>query len=663
MRSLNTYMLPLLLGLLPASLSAQEEADTLATEQMDDVTISVRRTGTTRLAGAVNGFQMNQDELFRAACCNLGESFVNNPSVDVSYSDATTGAKQIRLLGLAGTYVQMLSENLPAFRGPAAPYALDFVPGPWMQSIQVSKGASSVRNGYESITGQIDVEYLKPEDEQGVTVNLYGDTEARFEANADANLHLNPRLNSELLLHYQDSWSHHDINHDGFLDRPNVQQYNIQNRWDYLGRTYIFHGGIGLLREEREGGQMGMKNEEWSAAPTNEESHPRYVTLLRTDLYEAYMKHAFVLDRDHGTNIALMASGALHHLNASYGHKAYENRSKNGYAQLMYETHFTDQHELSAGLSLNHDYIDHTRETTPGAYAQYTFSLDSKLTAMAGLRLDHSSLHGTFLTPRVHIKYTPVSLLSLRLSAGKGYRTPHALAENTYLLGSGRTLLIDKLEQEAAWNYGISAALTLPLGERLLKVNAEYYYTDFQRQAVIDYDEAPTLIHIHNLHGSSRSQTFQVDATYPAFEGFSVTAAWRLNDVRTTLGGKLRERPLTNRYKGLLTATYKTPLELWQFDATLQLNGGGRLPEGAEALSPRADGRFSAYPQLSAQVTRWFRHCSVYIGGENLTAFRQKTPILGAGDPWSPAFEPTLVWGPVHGAMAYAGVRVNIGRL
>lgn len=673
------------------SAARSQEPDTLSTERLDDVTVTARRSGTTSLSGAVAGFRMNQDELFRAACCNLGESFVNNPSVDVSYSDATTGAKQIRLLGLAGTYVQMLAENLPAFRGAAQPYALDYVPGPWMSAIQVSKGAASVRNGYESITGQIDVEYLKPEDEQGVTVNVYGDTQARLEANADANLHLNPRLNSELLLHYQDSWSHHDINHDGFLDRPNIKQYNLQNRWDYLGRTYIFHGGFGVLKEDRNGGQ--------DRHTATSHTHRPYTTSLSTDRYEAYMKHAFVLDRDHGTNIALMASGAIHQLDGAYGMKAYDLDEKDLYAQLMFETHFSERHELSAGLSLSHDrQTDKVtlgndnlivyapgkfRESTPGIYGQYTFDLDSKLIAMAGLRLDHSSLYGTFLTPRIHIKYTPVNLLSLRIAAGKGYRTPRPLPENQYLLASGRDLHVEAdMKQEEAWNCGASAMLTVPVADRVLKVNAEYFYTHFINQMVVDYETKADVLRrsiaIHNLNGRSFSHTFQIDATYPAFDGFTLTAACRLNNVRQTMGGDLsykpgnhfsieggtlRERPLTNRFKALLTASYKTPLELWQFDATLQVNGGGRLPYGCEELSPRGNGRFPAYPQLSAQVTRWFRHCSVYIGGENLTGFRQKNIILGADDPWSNAFEPTIVWGPVHGAMAYAGIRVNFGRL
>jgi outer membrane receptor for ferrienterochelin and colicin len=648
------------------------QVDTMKTQNLSNVTIISRRAGTKRMAGPANAVLIGREELFKAACCNLGESFTTNPSVDVNYSDAATGAKQIKLLGLSGTYVQMLTENLPNFRGAAAPYALDYVPGPWMSGIQVSKGASSVKNGYESITGQIDVEYLKPDDEQGATVNLYGNTMGKMEANADGNIHMNDKLSTEVLLHYQNDFGHHDQNNDGFLDQPNVRQWNLQNRWHYRNSNYIFHGGIGMMKEKREGGQT------YSFSPLT--SHP-YKIGIETNRYEGYMKHAFILDPEHGTNIAVMTNLSMHQLDANYGHKHYDVNEKNAYAQLLFETNFTKQHNLSAGLSLNHDYLGqemfngqwsmfNDKETTLGIYAQYTYNLNDKVVAMAGLRADHSSRYGTFVTPRFHLKLTPNEIVSLRLSVGKGYRTVWALAENNYLLASGRQLVIDDLKQEQAWNTGLSSSFYIPLFGKTLKLNAEYYHTHFQQQAVVDYNSNPTEIRITNLDGKSYSNTFQIDASYPVVKGLELTAAWRWNDVKSTYGGKLLEKPLTSRYKGLVTASYKTPLGIWQFDATLQLNGGGRMPNYNDQSSivngqwSMVNGQsFPAYEQISAQITRWFRHFSVYIGGENLTGFRQKQTIINAADPWSSTFDPTMVWGPVQGAMFYAGIRINIGRL
>ena len=647
-------------------------ASSLDSVSLGEVTVTHRAAGTNRQGGPVDAVRINRQELFKAACCNLGESFTTNPSVDVNYSDAATGARQIKLLGLSGTYVQMLAENMPNWRGAAIPYALGYVPGPWMKSILVSKGASSVRNGYESITGQIDVEFVKPEDEQGATINLYGNTQGRLETNADANLHITPRLNTELLVHYENSLMDMDGNDDSFMDMPRVRQFNVHNRWDWLGDNYIFHGGIAVLDENRQSGQISHGD--------HHVEHP-YEIGLKTHRYEAYMKHAFFLNQEHGTNIALMASGSLHQLDARYGHKRYEVDDRNLYAQLMFETTFTPMHTLSVGLSINHDDPDgevtandtqlsgsgavDRRETTPGAYVQYTFNADDRWMAMAGIRADHSSLYGTFVTPRVHVKFAPSNKFTWRATVGKGYRTTQPLSQYNNLMASGRHIIVDELKQEAAWNMGTSIALTLPVRGKLLKANLEYYYTRFDNQTVVDYDSAPWMIHITNLDGRSFSHTIQADISYPILPGLELTAAYRINNVKTTIAGQLREKPLTNRYKGLITASYRTPLGIWQVDVTLQLNGGGRMP------TPYSTGednhlswpeRFHAYEQLNAQDTRWFRHFSIYIGGENLTGKRQRNPIIAADKPWTGLFDPTLVWGPVTGAMAYAGIRINIGR-
>ena len=672
-----------LLAVVPA-VAQQTHPDstiTLKEQTLANVTVTSRKASVRSLRGAINGKDILRDELFKAACCNLGESFVTNPSVDVNYSDATTGAKQVKLLGLSGTYVQMLTENLPNFRGAALPYGLGYVPGNWMKSMQVSKGNSSVKNGYEAMTGQINVEYVKPEDEEGLSLNLYGSTMGKFEANADGNIHIKGKdLSTEILAHFENNWNHHDGNGDGFQDDPQVKQFNLQNRWLWKTGNYVFHGGLSLLKEDRTNGQVDKALSMFGGTTP-------YRINIGTERYEGYMKHAFILNAAHGTNIALLGNVSLHKQDALYGIKQYDVNEKNAYAALVFETNFTPEHNLSAGLSFNHDYL-HQRlslpsgaipsdygnlyplergiesETTPGAYVQYTYNLHDHLVAMAGLRVDHSNVYGTFLTPRFHLKWMPAQILTVRLSAGKGYRSAHALAENNYLMASGRRLIIDNLKQEAAWNYGSSLSFVIPVGKQALKLNADYYYTHFLSQAIIDYDTNPQELHITNLDGKSYSHTFQVDASYLFFNSLELTAAYRYNLVKTTYGGQLLSKPLQGRYKALVTASYKTPLGLWQFDATAVLNGGGRMPQ--PYTTPSGDlswqPNFKAYGQLNAQVTRYFRHFSVYVGGENLTNYKQKNPIIGYNNPWGNSFEPTMVYGPVQGAMAYIGVRVNLGK-
>ncbi len=671
---MKTLFTLLLFAIPTLSLKAQNNVnhkDTIPEWELDEFVIEKKKLGNFKLSGPENAFQINQSELFRAACCNLGESFTTNPSVDVNYSDPATGAKQIKLLGLSGNYVQLLTENLPNFRGAAIPYALRYVPGPWMKSISVSKGSSSVKNGFESMSGQINVEYLKPDDPAGVALNAYIDSDLKVEANVDANTKLNPGLASELLAHFEDRFRNHDSNHDGFTDMPDIRQVNLQNRWKYASPSYIFHGGIGFINERSEAGQLSH-----SSLTTD----PYRITLL-TNRGEAYMKHAFILNREHNSNIALMGNGSYHDLDASYGFRSYATHEWNGYAQLIYETDFNEANNLSTGFSFNHDsfrqkinplnLIDATpvdineHENTAGAYAQYTWKPSEMLTAMAGIRADRSSIYGWFVTPRCNVRITPLEHLNLRASIGKGYRTVFGWAEYNYLMASGHQLVVENLNQEASWNYGVNLDYTIPFNGQSIKFNADYYYTDFNRQVNVDFDSDPFQITVCNLDGKSYSHTFQIDATFESSFGLSVTAAYRLNDVKTTYSGVLMEKPLTSRYKALLTASFSTAMDIWQFDATLAVNGGGRMP--APYLLP--DGsfswgeRFHAFPQLNFQVTRWFRHFSIYAGGENLTGFRQKNPIVWSQDPSSPYFDTTKIWGPVQGAMGYVGIRFNFGKL
>lgn len=641
--------------------------------ELGEVQVVSRKVGTIKLRNSV----MNEDmitsaELSRAACCNLGESFVTNPSVDVSYSDAATGAKQIRLLGLSGTYVQMLTENIPNYRGAAAPYGLGYVPGPWMQSIQVSKGTSSVKNGYEALTGQINVEFKKPQTADIVSANVFASSTNRYEANVDASIQLSPRWTTMLLTHYENETKSHDSNDDGFADIPKVEQYNVWNRWAYMGDNYVFQAGIKATTEERNSGQVSHNNGSMTDP---------YLISIKTDRYEFFTKNAYIFNKEKVTNLALILSGTLHNQDATYGRKLYDVDQKNVYASLLFETDFSPLHSLSTGLSLNYDGYDQhyrltnnasdsrmkslSKESVSGAYAQYTFNKDDKFIFMAGLRGDYSNEYDFFVTPRAHIKYNPNEYVHFRLSAGKGYRTNHVLAENNFLLASSRKVnIFERLKQEEAWNYGASVSTYIPVFSKTLNINAEFYYTDFQNQVVVDMDTDPHAVSFLNLDGRSYSRAFQVEATYPFFEGFSMTAAYRHTRAKTTYNGELLEKPLTGKYKGLVTASYQTPLGLWQFDATLQMNGSGRMPT-PYTLSDGSlswDYRYGSFEQLSAQITRYFRHWSVYIGGENLTNFKQKNPIIGASDPWGDSFDSTMIWGPMHGAKFYIGLRFNLAR-
>jgi outer membrane receptor for ferrienterochelin and colicin len=606
-------------------------------------------------------------ELRKAACCNLSESFETNASVDVNYADATTGAKQIQLLGLAGNYTQILTENIPAMYGLASAYGLNYIPGSWMESIQVAKGTSSVRNGYESVAGQINVEYKKPALSEEVYVNGFVSDAGRQEANANASVILNEKLSTMLMAHVENQYGMKDHNNDNFRDEPDVKQYHFFNRWDYMTGTTDIRAGIKYLEEERTGGQIGYNgksDDTWSDG---------FGILIRSKRLEAFLKTGKVFTKDRSMSIGWIQNVAYHDQKSSFGYRTYDGTQKSYYSNLLYQWNpLLSKHTLDAGLSYKYDRYEESldalpmnkKESVPGAFIQYTYADTSKVTIVAGIRTDYHNLYGTLITPRLHLRYVIVPKLILRGSIGKGYRSANILAENSFMLASSRSMIIaDDLMIEQAWNSGISLTGTLPLFGRDLKLSSEFFHTNFVNQIITDLDANVDEVRFYNLQGKSYSDVFQFEVSGQVIDRLDLMAAWRWNDVNMTIDGSLRSKPLMSRYKGLFTASYLSRLRKWQYDFTLQLNGPGRIPSTSSNPEEyqRADS-FDAYTVVNGQVTRNFKKWQIYAGAENLLDFSQHMPLIAAEDPFGEYFDSSLIWGPIHGRKIYGGFRFFINR-
>ena len=657
------------------------------------------------------------EALCMAACCNLSESFETSASVDVAYSDAATGAKQIRLLGLSGTYVQMLTENTPNIRGLAQAFGMEYIPGPWMEAIQVSKGTSSVLNGYEAIAGQINVEYLKPQTQDPISLNAMISTETHAEVNATGGWDLNDKVSTGILFHAQNMSLELDHNHDGFLDMPKNTNVNLLNRWyvktgDYTGQ-FLVRG----LYDHRVGGFT----KEATAAISP------YAIDLQTYRVDGFVKNGYVFNNELGTSIGIIASASYHNQQNTYGSRHWDAAQTNAYLNAIFQTSFDDyasdpweehEHKLSAGLSVNYDKYDEFLsplalspnsliasrwEVTPGAFAEYTYTYKDKVTLLAGIREDYSSTYGFFTTPRMNLRFAPFEWWTVRGSVGLGYRSPNAIADNAAYLPSNRIYDFDAaaLAQERSMNTGISTVFYIPMGKRELQLSGEYYYTKFLDGVIADMDRSLHGITLYNMHDVEGAQYFshnwQVEANMEILRGWSMTAAFRYTDVKQTsfnsLAGEyqLRDKPLQNKFKGIVTMSYQTPLKTWQFDLTAQFNGEGRMPDDFKI--PEIDGQLSKqyftdqsgqvhhkwYPQLLGQVTKFFRTWSIYLGAENMTNFTQDNPIVGervsgnkamrhaakgAGfvDPSSANYDASMIWAPIHGWKLYLGFRWALER-
>ena len=610
-------------------------------------------------------------ELLKAACCNLAESFETNPSVDVSYSDAVSGAKQIKLLGLAGTYSKLQTENIPNLGGLATSYGLTYIPGPWMESMQVSKGTASVLNGYESITGQINVEFKKPDSVEKLHLNVFAGASGKMEFNGNTNVKLKgDTLTTGLLVHAENLSQENDDNNDGFLDEPLIKQIHVLNRWKYNNQKgYMAQTGVNLLIEDRNGGQVGFDKN----IPRS--NNPLYSVNINTKRIEVFFKNGYVFPNQK-VAIALLTNYYYHDQESYFGLTDFNANESKLFSNLILTLDLDKNalHTINTGasyvfnkfneelISNNFDYINLKKESVAGLFAEYTYKPNPKFSFMTGLRVDFHNLFGTIITPRMHFRYSPVEQLAFRASAGKGYRSANILAENMFLLNSSRKLSWEEeIYLENAWNYGASLVQTYNLFDRPLQINTEFYRTDFLDQIIIDRETSTSEILLNPLRGKSYANSFQIDVKYEVLKRLDLTLAYRSNDVKQTIGGVLKEKPLTSRYKGLVSLNYTTNLKKWMFDFTTQFNGGGRIARYNAPENATSDYyEFSPYQIINAQVTKYFRYWNVYFGSENMTGFKQKNPIVGAENPFGPEFDSTNIWGPVMGRRVYLGIRFTL---
>ena len=623
--------------------------------------------------------------LRRAACCNLAESFESTVAVDMEYSDAVTGAKQIAMLGLSGIYSQILLENVPYIRILTQQFGLGFVPGSWMESISISKGVSSVTNGYEAITGQINVDFKKPETSQErLFLNVYGNTMGRGEMslNTRFNVGKKQQASTMLLLSAADQFAKVDMNKDGFLDVPRNQQVNVMNRWDYMvpeklnGRTMV-----GFVWDNRVGGQNKYN---WKH---DRLSHDIYGIHLDNKRLDIITKNGILLkgaDESIGTIVSYTGTW----LNGVFGLRPVKSYQHSLYANILYSNKFGKQkrHKLTTGGSIQYDLVDihldggaisdgghsiayPTHEAVPGIYGEYSYIIDKKLVVMTGMRLDYNFYYQQlFWTPRFHIKWQATDNLSIRASAGKGYRSAFPEVENLALLTSNRQFVLYSGEQkrpEEAYNAGISLVQTFRMPGGNGSVAIDYFYTHFLNQTLIDLDRDAHSIYVYNLNGTfnghgnvARSHSAQVEITLWPIARFEILLAYRFNDVRYQANGQWRKKALMSPHKALVNLNYSTRYDKWKFNLTLQVNGPQRLPDMSGNPASTLPEYAPTYCILNGQITKKFRRWEIYVGAENMLNYKQKNPIVDAANPFGENFDATVVYAPITGIMGYAGVRV-----
>lgn len=646
-----------------------------ANSALKEVIISSRQRSTFLASGStVRTLVMTERELFKAACCNLSESFETNPSVDVSYNDAVTGSKQIQLLGLSGNYTQLTVENLPGPRGLATTLGLNSIAGPWIESIQLSKGTGSVANGYESIAGQINVELKKPGKSEQLYANAYINDFGKTDLNLNLSKQLSNKWSTALLLH--DDFINNttvDFNKDGFRDLPTGNQFSMINRWKFEdGKGIISHFGVKILTDKKTGGEVDFIEANDKYTSNN------YGLGIATKRYEAFAKIGFVFPEKRYQSIGLQLSAIRHDQQSYFGFTKYNGLQQQFYSNLIYQSIINNtNHKFRTGLSLLHDRYDETfnstqfsrKEIVPGAFFEYTYDYLKKISIVAGIRADQHNLFGWFITPRLNVKYEPIPGTVIHLSAGRGQRTANIFAENTSVLVSARQLDIVGgssgkaygLNPEIAWNKGISIDQQLTLFGRKAMVSVDFFRNDFTNQVITDLEDVRT-VKFYNLTGRSYSNSLQAELSAEPFNKLDVRFAYRYFDVKATYGTQLLQRPFIASHRAFANIAYS--FSGWKFDYTISFNGKKRIPGTVDnPLQYKRESYSPAYIIMGSQVSKTLnkKHgFDVYLGAENLANFFQRDVIIAADQPFSSYFDASMVWGPVSGRMFYAGFRYKI---
>ena len=648
------------------------------TDDLQEVTVTTRKkASTTSYIASQNITTISSKELLKAACCNLSESFETNPSIDVNFSDAISGTKQIKMLGLTSPYILITTENVPSIRGAAQAYGLSFIPGTWVESIQVTKGAGSVTNGFESIAGQINAELVKPLTDKKFFVNAYGSINGRLELNTHFNTKLNEKWSTGLYIHGDKRGEKFDNNRDTFLDLPVGNQINVMNRWQYTNpkKGLISFFNFRYLDDKKQSGQINYDSN------IHKFGNTVWGSEVNTKRLEFSGKFGYVNPEIPYQSLGLQAAYSGHNQNSYFGNRTYDINQKSVYVSLVYNSIISDsRHKIKTGIGFSHDTYDERvstidysrRENSIGGFFEYTFDNLDAINLTAGIRVDHHNVLGTFVTPRFHARYTPWEKSALRFSFGRGKRAASIFAENQRLFASSRIINIQNsggniygLNPEIAWNYGISFLQGFQLFKRKADINIDFYRTDFQNQVVVDY-ETPTEINFYNLDGESYANSFQVEFSYTPLERLDLKLAYKYYDVKTQYKSGMLEKPLIPNHRLFANASYETKPStkggFWKFDVTCNWIGKQRFSSTLQSPEVfRLNSHSPTFSTLNAQLTKVLSNqFEMYLGGENITNVRQDNPILSANNPFGANFDSTFIYGPIFGSMYYAGIRFKL---
>ena len=601
--------------------------------------------------------------------------FNTNGSVQSSVTNVITNAQELRILGLSGVYNQVLFENFPMIHGLTYTYGISNIPGSFIENIYISKGANSVLQGFESISGQINVLTIEPDKADKFFLNLYMNSFLEKQLNAYYTIK-KKRLSNMIAVHSVQPAAIIDRDHDTFLDLPLVTRYEVYDKLKY-GQDKDFgwstRVGIRYVNETRIGGQTSFNPE------TDKGSDKVYGETIAISQGEVWTKTAFRFND--AERFVLFASGYFQHQDSWFGTTHYTGQQPVFNSSIQYEWEYKGESNIKTGISyryfnldeniaFSHNPLNHTYagqydklENIPGVFAENTlyFGKD-KFTWITGARVDHHNEFGAFFTPRTLLRYAPVENTAVRASIGTGWRTANIFSENSNLLASQRDIVFtEKLKPEQAVNYGINFTQKFERTNVSATFTTDFYQTDFQNQIFLDYNTDPTKVYISNFSGRSISNAFQAEVSLNLYKRVDFSIVYNYLDVYRIYSGQKQELPFTPHDRLLYTASYQPLNRKWHFDVNVHWFGVQQLPDTkSNPIEYQRPSQSQPYTTVNAQFTYNLKKVEIYVGCENIFDFRQQQPIISWQNPYSQYFDVSSVWGPTKGREGYFGIRVKI---
>ncbi len=613
-------------------------------------------------------------ELKKAACCDLAGCFETQASVQPQTTNIITNSKELRILGLSGIYNQVLIDGFPMVQGLTYTYGISSIPGPLVESIFISKGANSVLQGYESISGQINVLTKEPDKADKLLLNAY--------INSFGEKHLNilyafkkKKWSNLTAFHMVQPAGRVDKDGDYFLDLPLLTRYMISTRWkkgdeNKWGWSTQFNARY--LSEKRIGGQTSFNYRKDKGSSTI------YGQAVDIQQPELWFKTAYRMNDEH--RFALYASGFYQDQQSYFGVTAYKAKQFNGYANLQYEfsynknvlkTGFSYRHlDLSENISFSNNNLNRTYagnylrvENIPGVFAENVLNVfNDKLTWITAIRAHHHNRFGWEVAPRTLLKYEVTKKLNIRGSVGKGWRTANIFSENIGLLASSRDIIFaEALKPERGTNFGFNVTQKYKGKNIEGYLSLDFYHTRFQNQIFPDYDAAPNKAIIKNFAGKSVSNGFQAELSGSFFNRFAAKAGYVYLDVYQVKNGLKDVLPFNPQHRLNSSVSFMPLNKRWHLDANFHWYGKQRLPDTkSNPMLYQLPNYSEPYTLVNAQFTWNWKKFEFYGGVENIFNFRQNKPIIGWQDPFGQYFDTQFAWGPTRGRELYLGIRFTM---